>query len=166
MTPIKDSLVGFWLFDAAGMQSQVSLAPDGTYTNTLVTGAQGHSGSWAVSDNGSGGHTIVFTLKSWFPTEYVGPLGSTTIIMPKTETWYVTGIQPDQILIHGGVLRRITPGMSALGMPMGGGMQSGAAFSGMMTTDAYNAELAKEMRQIGDAGRKVFGVFKGIFKKR
>ncbi len=166
VTPIKDALVGIWLFDSAGIQSQVSLAPNGTYTNTLVNGAQGHSGTWAVSGDGPGSHTIVFTLQSWFPTEYVGPLGSTTIIMPKTETWIVTGVQPDQILIYGGTLRRFTQGMPAPGMPMGGGMQSGAVFPGMMTTDAYNAEIAKEMRQIGDAGRKVFGGIMKIFKKR
>jgi hypothetical protein len=163
VTPIKDALVGIWLFDASGMRAQVSFAPDGTYTDTLVNGAQGHSGTWAVSNNGAGAHSITLTLKDWFPKEFVGPLGSTTIIMPKTETWYVTGIQPNQILIQGGILRRITADMPNPGPPMGGG---GAVFPGMMTTDAYNAEIAKEMKQIADAGRKVAGFFGGLFKKR
>jgi hypothetical protein len=163
VSQVRDALIGFWLFDAAGMQAQVSLAPDGTYTDTLVNGAQGHSGTWAVTANGFGGHTIVLTLKDWFPKEYVGPLGSTTIIMPKTESWYVTGIQPDQILIQGGILRRMTPGMVTAGAGAGGGMQSSAAFTGTMTMDAYNAEIEKEMKQIADAGRKVGGVLKNIF---
>jgi hypothetical protein len=165
VTPIKDALVGIWLFDAAGMQAQVSLAPDGTYTDTLVNGAQGHSGTWTVSNNGSGGYLIVLTLKDWFPKEFVGPLASTTIIMPKTETWYVTNIQPDQILVQGGILRRIKANMPIPG-PSPGGMPGGAVFPGMMTTDAYNAEIAKELKQIGEAGRKVAGFFGGLFKKR
>ena len=160
---VRDGLIGFWLFDAGGMQAQVSLAPDGTYTDTLMTGAQGHSGTWAVSSNGFGGHTIVLTLKDWFPKEFVGPLGASPIIMPKTESWYVTGIQPDQILVQGGILRRIAPGMITTGAGGGSGMQSSAAFTGMMTMDAYNAEVEKEMKQIADAGRKVGGVLKNIF---
>lgn len=160
---VRDALIGFWLFDAAGMQAHVSLAPDGTYTDTLLSGAQGHSGTWAVSDNGFGGHTVLLTLKDWFPKEYVGPLGASTIIMPKTEAWYVTGIQPDQVTIQGGILRRIAPGMVTAAAGAGGGMQSTAAFTGMVTMDAYNAEVAKEMKQLADAGRKVGGVLKNIF---
>jgi hypothetical protein len=117
---------------------------------------QGHSGTWAVADNPPAGHTIVFTLAAAFPQETVGPLGSAPIIWPKHETWYVTIIQPDRILIQGGSLRRMQPGDS---MP----------FPGAMTMTDFNAEAAKEMRQIGDAGRKVAGTLKNIwsaFKKR
>jgi hypothetical protein len=163
MTPIKDALVGFWILDASGMQSQVALSPNGQYTNTLAGGAQGHSGTWAVSNNTFGGQTIVFTLTASYPKEYVGPLGTVPITWPMSETWYVTGIQPDQILIKGGSLRRITPEMAAAGMSMGAAM---TGFPGMMTMADYNAEMEREMRQIGDAGRKVFGALKNIFKKR
>ena len=86
MTPIKDALTGFWFLDAAGMQSHVALSPDGTYSNTLVGGAPGHSGTWAVSKNAFGaGHIVVFTLTSSYPKEYIGPLGTSPIIWPKTE---------------------------------------------------------------------------------
>ncbi len=167
MTPIKNALTGFWFLDAAGMQSQVALSPDGTYSNTLVGGASGHSGTWAVSNNAFGsGHIVVFTLTSSYPKEYVGPLGSSPIIWPKTESWNVTNVQPDQILIQGGSLKRITPEMAAAGMGMGAGQPSMGGFPGMMTTADYNAEMEKEMRQIGNAGRKVFGALKNMFKKR
>lgn|GEM_PF-3409551 len=166
MTPIKDALAGFWILDAAGMQSQVSLSPNGQYSNTLAGGMQGHSGTWAVSNNTFGGQTIVFTLTSTFPNEFVGPLGTVPITWPKSETWLVTGIQPDQILIQGGSLRRITPEVAAAGTWMGAGPPSMGGFTGMWTMADYNAEAEKEMRQLGDAGRKVFGAFKNLFKKR
>lgn len=163
MTPIKNALTGFWFLDAAGMQSQVALSPDGTYSNTLVGGASGHSGTWAVSNNAFGaGHIVVFTLTSSYPKEYVGPLGTSPIIWPKTESWNVTDIQLDKILIQGGSLKRITPEMAAAGMSMGGGM-SGGGFPGMMTMNDYNAEVTKELGQIADAGRKVGGAFKNIW---
>ncbi len=164
VTQIKDALTGIWFLDAAGMQSQVALSPDGTYSNTLVGGASGHSGTWAVSNNAfGGGHIIVFTLTSSYPNEYVGPLGTVPITWPKSETWNVTGIQPDTILIQGGSLRRMTPEMAAAGMSTGSGLQSGGGFAGMMTMTDYNAEAEKEMRQIGDAGRKVAGALKNVW---
>jgi hypothetical protein len=160
MTPIKNALMGFWFLDAGGMQSHVALSPDGKYSNTLVGGATGHSGTWAVSNNAFGaGHIVVFTLTSSYPKEYVGPLGTSPIIWPKTESWNVTNIQPDNILIQGGSLKRITPEMAAAGMTAGG--MSGV-FPGMTMTD-YNAEMEKEMRQIADAGRKVGGALKNIW---
>lgn len=159
-------LVGVWAADAGGMQSQVVLSPDGKYSNTLAGGAQGHWGTWAVSDNPSGGHTITFTIAGGFPQMYVGPLGSTPIIWPKAEWWQVIGVQPDRIDITGGVLYRMqagsgmaSPGMAAPGMPpqfMGG-------------VPDYDAEMAKEMKQVADAGRKAAGFLKQVFsgfKKR
>jgi len=166
VTQVRDALVGIWILDAAGMQSQVTMAPDGQYSNVLAGGAQGHSGTWAVTNNAFGGQTIVFTLTEWYPKEFVGPLGTVPITWVKSETWYVTNVQPNQVLIQGGSLRRITPEMAAAGSGMGAGPQSMGAFSGMMTMPDYNAEMEKEMRQIADAGRKVFGALKSIFKKR
>jgi hypothetical protein len=55
--------------------------------------------------------------------------------------------------------------MAAAGTAMGAA-QSITGFPGMMTMQDYNAEMEREMRQITDAGRKVFGALKGIFKKR
>jgi hypothetical protein len=98
--PLRDSLVGMWTLQAGGMQSEVTLQPDGNYSNTLAGGAQGHWGTWAVTDNPFG-KMVVFTLAGAFPQEYVGPLGSTPIIWPKTESWQVTGVQPDRIDING-----------------------------------------------------------------
>jgi hypothetical protein len=170
VTQIKGALTGIWFLDAAGMQSQVALSPDGTYSNTLVGGASGHSGTWAVSNNAFGpGHIVVFTLTSSYPKEYVGPLGTVPITWPKSESWNVTSVQPEQILIQGGSLRRITPEMAAAGMSMGGVPPNGAGFTGMMTMTDYNAEVEKEMRQIADAGRKVGGALKNMwsaFKKK
>ena len=166
VTPIKDTLVGIWLLDAAGMQSHVSLSPDGKYNNTLVGGSSAHSGTWAVSNNPFGGQTVTFTLAAWYPKEYVGPLGTVPITWPKTEAWHVTGVQPDQILIEGGTLRRLTPEMAAAGASIGPNAHSVGAFSGLMSTTDYNAEMEKEMRQIADAGRKVFNGFMRIFQKR
>jgi hypothetical protein len=117
---------------------------------------QGHSGTWAVTNNPPAGQTIVFTLAAAFPQNYVGPLGTVPITWPKHESWFVTSIQPDRILIQGGSLRRMQPGES---MP----------FPGAMTMTDFNAQAEKEMRQIADAGRKVAGTLKNIwsaFKKR
>lgn len=164
---VRDSLVGIWAVNAGGMQSQVVLSPDGKYSNTLVGGAQGHSGTWAVADNPNGGHTLTFTLTGSFPQTYVGPLGSTPIIWPKSELWYVTGIQPDRIDIYGGVMSRLQPGQEMGAGGMGWPGMSPQQYMGGMVD--YDAEMAKEMKQIGDAGRKTAGFLKQVwsgFKKR
>ncbi|MEA2719918.1 MAG: hypothetical protein QOJ39_1782 [Candidatus Eremiobacteraeota bacterium] len=139
--PLRDSLVGMWTLQAGGMQSEVTLQPDGNYSNTLAGGAQGHWGTWAVTDNPFG-KMVVFTLAGAFPQEYVGPLGSTPIIWPKTESWQVTGVQPDRIDINGGALYRV------------GSHAVPPQYPGAFNTADPNAQLAAEMQQVADAGRK------------
>lgn len=160
---LRDVLIGMWALNAGGMQSQVTFSPDGRYTNTLFGGAQGHSGMWTVSDNPFGGQTITFALTAAFPQTFVGPLGTSPITWPASETWYVTGVQPDRIDINGGVMVRMQtqPGMVPFAVQ--------PPFFASPGMPDYNAEMAKEMEQVADAGRKAFGKLKQVwsgFKKR
>ena len=165
VTQIRSVLVGIWVLDSGGMLAQVTLAPDG-YSNMLAGGTHWHSGTWAVINNGLGGQTIVFTLKDWFPKETIGPLGNVPIMMPTTVSWNVTNVETDQILIQGGTMRRITPEVAASGTWMNARPQSTGGFPSMMTTGDMNAEIGKELGQIADAGRKVWGGLTKMFKKR
>ena len=164
VTQIRNVLIGIWVLDSGGMLAQVTLAPDG-YSNMLSGGTHWHSGTWAVINNGLGGQTIVFTLKDWYPKETIGPLRNVPIMMPATVSWNVTNVQTDQILIQGGAMRRITPEVAASGTWMNAVPQSTGGFPGMMTADV-NSEIGKELGQIADAGRKVWGGLTKIFKKR
>lgn len=169
---LRKLLTGVWAVQAAGLQSQLVLAPDGTYSNVLAGGMQGHSGTWAVTANLVGGQSLVFSIKDAFPKEFVGPLGSSPIVWPTSETWYVMAIHPDRIDINGGFMVRagVTPDMMRTGASAGPGVQGPAVFPGAFPMAADpNAQVAAEMRQIADAGRTVFGKLKSVWsglKKR
>jgi hypothetical protein len=139
--PLAETLAGTWILQAGGMQSEVTLQPDGNYSNTLTGGAQGHWGTWALTDNALG-KTVRFTLAGAFPQTFVGPLGSTPIIWPKFESWQITAVHPDRIDIAGGALYRA----GSAGAP--------PAFPGGVNMADANAQLAAEMQQVADAGRK------------
>ncbi len=155
---VRDALIGVWIFDSAGMRAEVVFQQDGTYSDALIGGAQGHSGTWAVVPNGAGGYSVVLTLKDAFPKETIGPLGSTPIVWPPFETWNITNVQPNRIDVFGGVLNRMQPGMAAPGPSSFPG-----SFAAPDLDAQLNAEAAKEMQQVADAGRAIFGKLKQMF---
>lgn len=77
-----EALVGVWqgqTVDSVGNPAviQVSMMPNGTYTQTVESIASRDylSGNWIVVDVS----TIRFTILDYYPTEFCGPLGCTPI---------------------------------------------------------------------------------------
>jgi hypothetical protein len=161
-TSLRDMLVGVWDCYGGGISTELVLQSDRTYSATCIAAGTAHWGEWDVTP-GPGSMFLRFTLKGHQPNSFVGPLGSTPIHWPDTETWVILGVEPNQVTVQGGMMirRQMQPGWGPFAGALPPGAPAPAPPGGTPTAPA----VADAIKSWTEANQKIQDTFRQANQK-